>query len=56
MENTEIFERIKTQRDTYIKLLEDLLDTCKNSYKILDIYYDDLQMGNTCAHMSIILA
>ena len=55
-EKLKVFERIKTQRDTYVKLLKDLLGTCKNSYKVLDIYYDDLQIGNTLAQMSIILA
>ena len=55
-EGVKVFERIKTQRDTYVKLLKDLLGSCKNHYKVLDIYYDDLQLGNASAQIAIILA
>ena len=53
---SEVFEKIKLQRNTYVKLLKDLLSVCKDSYKILDIYYDQLELGNSTVHILIILA
>lgn len=54
--SSKTFEKIKTQRDTYVNLLKALLSTCKDYYKILDIYYDQLEMGNSFVHVSIIVA
>tara|TARA_R110002072_G_scaffold2336_5_gene19465 strand:+ start:2409 stop:3008 length:600 start_codon:yes stop_codon:yes gene_type:complete len=52
----DILKKINIEKDTYVRLLKDILATCRKTYLKLDMYYDKLLWYNSLIQTSVIIA